>query len=86
MSLSIIQCHFLDHLFWVLQSGSRSTFGVEQSLFLENYSHMSKMTHSSRVDRLIVDYLPMTKHLFISSSYVFHFEQFKMLWECYVKF
>jgi hypothetical protein len=24
--------------------------------------------------------------LFIFSSYVFHFERFKILWECYLKF
>jgi hypothetical protein len=85
VSLSIIQCHFLDHLFWVFQNHSRSTFGVEQSLFLENCLHMSKMTQSSRVDWPIIDHLSMIKHLFIFSSYTFHYEWFKMLWERCVK-
>ncbi len=73
VSLSIIQCHFLDHLFWLFQSHSRSTFRVEQSPILENYLHLSKMTRSSRVDQLIIDHLTMTEHLFIFLSYVLHF-------------
>jgi hypothetical protein len=28
---------------------------------------------------------PMTEPLFICSSYVFHFEWFKVLWECCLK-
>jgi hypothetical protein len=42
-------------------------------------------TNEARIDRPITDHLPMTKHLFISSSSVLHFEWFKMLWECYLK-
>ncbi len=38
-----------------------------------------------RVNWPITDHMPMTEHLFISSSYVLHFEWFKMLWECYLK-
>jgi len=34
----------------------------------------------------ITDHLLMTEYLFISSSYVFCFEWFNMLWECYFKF
>jgi hypothetical protein len=30
--------------------------------------------------------IPITDHFFRSSSFVFHFEWFKMLWECYLKF
>jgi hypothetical protein len=45
-------------------------------------------------DNLCFDYNTTTYNLininihqlFISSSYVFHFELFKMLWECYFKF
>jgi hypothetical protein len=33
-----------------------------------------------RVDQPIIDGLLMTEHLFISSSYVLHFERFKMIW------
>ncbi len=35
------------------KSFSRSTFRAEQSPFLENYSHLSKMTQSFRIDQLI---------------------------------
>ncbi len=38
-----------------------------------------------RVDRPITNLLPMTEHLFTSSSYVLHFEWFKMLREHYLK-
>jgi hypothetical protein len=38
-----------------------------------------------RVDRPITNLLPMTEHLFTSSSYVLHFEWFKMLGEHYLK-
>jgi hypothetical protein len=40
---------------------------------------------SPGVDRPITKRLPMTEHLFICSSYVLHFEWFKMLCECYLK-
>jgi hypothetical protein len=33
----------------------------------------SYLVTPSRVDRLITNHLPMTKHLFISSSHVLHF-------------
>ncbi len=42
-------------------------------------------TNAARIDLPITDHLPMTEHLFISSSSVLHFEWFKMLWECYLK-
>jgi hypothetical protein len=35
---------------------------------------LAKFGWSSRVDQPITDCLPMTKHLFISSSYVLHYE------------
>jgi hypothetical protein len=38
----------------------------------------------ARVDWPIIDLLHMIEHLFISLSYVLHFEWFKMLWERYL--
>jgi hypothetical protein len=42
--------------------------------------------NTPRIDWPIIDHLLMTEHLFISSSYVFHFEWFNFLLECYLKF
>jgi len=38
------------------------------------------------VNQSIINHLFVTEQLFISSSYVFHLEWFKMLWEHYFKF
>jgi len=88
VSLSIIQCHFLDHLFGFFKVVLDQHLGVEQSPFSKSCSHMSKMTHSSRADQPIINHMSMIEHLFISSSssYVLHFEGFKKLWEPYIKF
>ncbi len=38
-----------------------------------------------RVDQLIINQMLMIEHLFVSSSYVLHFEWIKMSWEPYLK-
>jgi hypothetical protein len=41
--------------------------------------HQEPKISTGRVDWPITNHLPITEHLFISSSYVLHFEWFKML-------
>jgi len=48
-------------------------------------SNLTNECKRVRVDQPIIDRLPTIEHLFICSSYVFHFEWFKMSWECYLK-
>jgi hypothetical protein len=59
------------------------SFGFRSTNLLIVLSHIKT---TCRVNWFITDILPMTKHLFISSSYVLHFEWIKMLWKHYFKF
>ncbi len=48
--------------------------------FLEFFTQKKKKKlKPTKVDRLIVNHLPMTKHFGRSFSILLHFEQFKML-------
>jgi hypothetical protein len=64
-----------------------SSYDTSPSVFNHQTNQISNInfTNEARIDRPITDHLPMTKHLFISSSSVLHFEWFKMLSEGYLK-